>query len=151
MAVIYYLNWDEEHEEHGPATELFHDLHVDDTPDKIGEQEFESLYREIREIPYDNVEPEHLWRQWNRGSGYESRDFLGTRYCDPCSTGFTSLDDSYHHFYHEHFGLDTGLDEFFDVIRGVRSMSVGDVVEIDDAYYQAQGIGWEEITVEGGN
>lgn len=35
--------------------------------------------------------------------------------------------------------------EFYDA--EVRSMSVGDVVELDDTMYQCKGIGWEEIEV----
>jgi hypothetical protein len=36
--------------------------------------------------------------------------------------------------------------EFYDA--EVRSMSVGDVLEMDGTFYQAQNIGWEEIKVE---
>lgn len=53
-------------------------------------------------------DPEEAWRQWNRGSGYESSEF-------------------------------TDAEE--------RSMSIGDVVEIDDQYYLAAPIGFEEIDI----
>lgn len=115
MATIYYLNWDQEKQEHGPATELFHKLTVkqvleeDEKPNtEYSQDEFDQLYREISEA--DIYSAEEAWRQWNRGSGYESQEFLEQR---------------------------------------ERSMSVGDVVRIDDTYYQAQSLGWEEITVEG--
>ena len=39
--------------------------------------------------------------------------------------------------------------EFYDA--EVRSMSVGDVVKLDDTYYQAKAIGFDEITVHGGD
>lgn len=119
MATIYYLNWDKEHRtkenpELGTASNLFHKLNVEsvlDEDEKPGDtysrDEFEQLYREIREI---NVEdPEEAWRQWNAGSGYESEEFHDAE---------------------------------------VRSMSIGDVVKIESTYYQAKGVGWEEIEVE---
>lgn len=109
------------------------------------------MYRKIRDLSYDLDSPEPLWQQWNRGSRLESRDFLSTRYCDPCSEGFESLDNAYHHFYHNHYKPpETDLDQFFEYIQGVRSMSVGDIVELDDTYFMAAPTGWQEITlVEG--
>lgn len=85
MATIYYLNWDKEHRteenpELGPAGELFHKLNIEsvlDEEEKPGDtyskDEFDQLYREIREIDVDD--PEEAWRQWNAGSGYESQAF----------------------------------------------------------------------------
>jgi hypothetical protein len=35
-------------------------------------------------------------------------------------------------------------------IHGERSMSVGDVVEIEDQYYIADTVGWDDIDVEEG-
>lgn len=114
MGKIYYLNWDQEIEEHGPASELFHKLTVKDVLDEdeqpsstYAQEEFDQLYREVEEVEIDD--PEAAWKQWNRGTGYESQVFLDVQ---------------------------------------ERSMSVGDVLEIDGAYYQAQNLGWEEITVE---
>lgn len=115
MATVYYLNWDQETQKHGPASELFHKLTVkevleeDEKPDTAySQEEFNQLYREVGEVDVDSAE--EAWRQWNRGSGYESQEFLEQR---------------------------------------ERSMSVGDVVRFEDTYYQAQNLGWEEITVEG--
>jgi hypothetical protein len=148
---VYYLNWDVEPEFDRSASELFHQLHVGDVPGTVTQDEFDDMYRTVRELPYDDPDPEQLWRGWNRGSGRESKAFLSTRYCDPCSQPFTSIDDAYHHFYHDHYTAerDTDLAQFFDVIRGVRSMSVGDVVEMGDgeAYHMAASIGWTEFDV----
>ena len=152
MAAIYYLNWDRESEFDGGASELFHDVSTGTVPDRLDRDDFDRLYRKVRELPVDVDDPEVLWRQWNRGSGRESRAFLGTRYCDPCDQGFTSVDDAYHHFYHDHYtAQEADLDEFFEYVRGVRSMSAGDVVELDDTYFLAASIGWQELDiVEGG-
>jgi len=121
VAKIYYLNWDEENRtiddpELGPASELFHNISVKEVLDKedqpveeYSRDEFEDLYREVSEVDVDD--PEMAWRQWNRGSGYESREFL----------------------YEE-----------------VRSMSVGDVVEVNGEYYRAETMGWEQILVQDG-
>ena len=118
MALIYYLNWDQEHRteenpELGPASELFHKLGVesvlneDEKPaNSYTEDEFNELYREIADIEVD--QPEEAWRQWNAGSGHETQQFYDAE---------------------------------------VRSMSIGDVVELDATKYQAKNIGWDEIEV----
>jgi len=148
MATIYYLDWDRDTEFDGEASTLFHEVSTGDIPDQLERDRFDRLYRKVRELPYDIEGPEVLWRQWNRGSGRESRDFLGTRYCDPCEEGFVSMDDAYHHFYHDHVSArEAGLDEFFEYIRGVRSMSVGDVVELGDDYFVAASVGWQELDI----
>ena len=41
---------------------------------------------------------------------------------------------------------ETGEPEY---VRGERSMSVGDIVEIDGRHYIAASIGWDEIEIEG--
>lgn len=130
---------------------FFHNLHTGEVPDTLEQHDFDMMYRKIRELPYDLDSPEPLWQQWNRGSQLESQDFLSTRYCDPCNEGFQSMDTAYHHFYHEHYDPpETDLDQFFQHVRGVRSMSVGDIVELDDTYYMAAPIGWQTIDlVEG--
>lgn len=116
MATIYYLNWDQETEEHGPATDLFHRITVKDVLEEdekpgtnYSRENFDHLYREVASVDIDD--PDALWEQWNRGSGYESTEFLNEQ---------------------------------------ERSMSVGDVVEIDSEFYQVQSIGWEQIKVEQG-
>jgi len=51
---------------------------------------------------------------------------------------------------HEHYDPpETYLDEFFESVRGIRSMSVGDIVELDETYFMAAPVGWQEITLEG--
>ena len=118
MATIHYLDWDSEQDNHGPASELFHKLTVEsvlDEDEKPGNQytetEFDELYREITEVDVDSPDYlEDIWRQWNRGSSYETQ-------------------------------------EFYDAEE--RSMSVGDVIEIDGEFYQAKSIGFSEITVAG--
>jgi len=115
-ATIYYLNWDEEGQDNGPASELFHKYTVESVldedefpPTEFSEDEFDELYREVATVSGEYDDPEQLWREWNRSSGYESDQFLDAE---------------------------------------VRSMSVGDVVEMDDVYHQAKSIGFDEIDVE---
>jgi hypothetical protein len=115
---IHYLNWDEEAEEHGPASDLFHKYTVESVleedekpPTEFSEDEFQELYREIATVEGEYSNPEQLWKEWNNGSRQESQEFYDAE---------------------------------------VRSMSVGDVVEIGDTYYQAKEVGFEEIEVNGG-
>lgn len=115
---IHYLNWDEEAEEHGPASDLFHKYTVESVleedekpPTGFSEDEFQELYREIATVEGEYSNPEQLWKEWNNGSSQESQ-------------------------------------EFYDAEE--RSMSIGDVVEIDGTYYQAKTVGFEEIEVNGG-
>jgi hypothetical protein len=122
-ATIYYLNWDEEGQEHGPATELFHKYNVESVleedekpPTEFSEDDFTDLYREITTLHRDIEEPsmaelEKIWNEWNNGSRQESEEFYNAE---------------------------------------VRSMSIGDVVELDGTYYQVKSIGYEEIDVRGG-
>lgn len=152
MAVIYYLNWDEEAEEHGPASELFHKLTVKEVLDEeekpakeLDQSGFEDLYREL--IEFDVDDPEQVFREWNRGSGYETEEFLELRYCESCDTHIEGGNEALIHAIQNH-----GYDQTEDVsepdyIRGVRSFSVGDVVEIDGTYYRCENIGFEEIEV----
>lgn len=118
MATIYYLNWDQEHraeddQELGPASKLFHKYNVESVldedekpPTQYGKEEFNDVYREVAEV--DVEDPEEAWKQWNAGSGYESREFYEAE---------------------------------------VRSMSVGDIVEIDGTYHLAAPVGFKEIEV----
>jgi len=121
-ATIHYLNWDletraEGNPELGPASELFHKYGVESVldegempPSEFSEERFDELYREVATVEGEYDNPEELWREWNRGSGYESEAFSDAE---------------------------------------ERSMSVGDVVEIDGTYYQAKSIGFEEVQVGG--
>lgn len=145
---IHYLNWDRE--ERGPASTLFHELH--NTNPEIPDLElskFEDLYREVRNLEDGPEDLEQLWREWNSGSGHESAEFQEMRYCEPCETYQIGVDQAIQHAVENH-----GYTAFEDMgepdyIHGVRSMSVGDVVETGDEYHIAVPIGFEELTVGG--
>lgn len=118
MPTLYYLNWDresrdEETGELGPASKLFHKYNVESVldedekpPEQFSQDRFNELYREVAEV--EPEQPETVWRMWNRGSGYESEQFLNEE---------------------------------------ERSMSVGDVVEINGTYHLAAPVGFKEIEV----
>ncbi|QLG62055.1 hypothetical protein [Halorarum salinum] len=149
-ATVYYLNWDRE--QRGDAAQLFHDLHIEDTPDRLSREEFDQLYCEV--IQVDGVDnPEQVWEQWNRGSRRESEAFLSLRYCERCDTYIEGIAEGVTHAVQNH-GYDalteTGEPDY---VRGERSMSVGDIVVIDGTYYVAASIGWDEICInrEGDN
>ena len=147
--IVNYLNWDRE--ERGPASTLFHELHATnpEIPD-LEPTEFNDLYREVRHIKDGPEDLEQLWREWNRGSGYESEEFLDMRYCNPCDTYQIGSEQAIQHAVDNH-----GYDAFEEMgepeyIQGIRSMSVGDVVETGDDYHIAVPIGFEELSVGGG-
>jgi len=147
--VVNYLNWDQE--DRGPASTLFHELHTTEPeiPD-LELAEFEDLYREVRELELEEpVDLEQVWREWNRGSGYESEEFHEMRYCEPCQTYQIGSNQVIQHAVDNH-GYDA-FEEFGEpeYVHGIRSMSVGDVVGIGDKYHVAVPIGWEELTVGG--
>ena len=82
QASIHYLNWDEEAEEHGSASELFHKYGVESVleedekpPTEFTEDEFDDLYREVAEVEGEYDNPEQLWKEWNAGSRRESQEF----------------------------------------------------------------------------
>lgn len=148
-AVINYLNWDRE--DRGRATELFHEFHgFDNDIPEIDATEFEDLYREVRTLEDAPSDPEHIWRQWNRGSGYESDEFLEMRYCEPCDTYQIGSSQAVQHAVENH-GYDafdeTGEPEY---VHGIRSMSVGDVIQTEeDEYHVTASIGFEELDIGG--
>mgnify|MGYP000474574769 CR=1 FL=1 len=156
-ATIYYLNWDREREEHGPATDLFHKITVEDVLEKdekpgneYGQDQFEELYRELVTVDVDSEDGlEEVWQEWNRGGRQESNQFLDLRYCENCDTYIEGEDEAVTHATQNHGypGLDQP-EQDPEYVHGVRSMSAGDVVEIDGEYYQAKAIGWEQIEVE---
>ena len=146
---VHYLNWDRE--DRGSATELFHDLHGfdNDIPD-LDATEFEHLYREVRQLDDGPEDLEQLWSEWNRGSGHESEEFLETRFCEPCETYQLGSDQAIQHAVENH-----SYDAFNNMgepeyVHGIRSMSVGDVVQTGvDEYHMAASLGWEEIDIGG--
>jgi len=90
-----------------------------------------------------------VWKEWNRGSGATAETFLELRYCERCDGYIEGIDEAVTHAAQNH-----GYDAMNDAdapayVRGVRSMSVGDIVEIDGAYYMAAAVGWDEIEIGG--
>ena len=71
------------------------------------------------------------------------------RYCDNCDSYIEGSDEALTHASRNH-GYDsfeeTGEPEY---IRGIRSMTAGDIIEVGDQYFQARGIGFEDISVGG--
>lgn len=145
MATIYYLNWD--HEGRGDATQLFHDVHIDDPPETLSSDRFDDLYREVLDV--ESSDPAQIWREWNRGSDQESEAFLPLRYCDRCKTYIEGRGEASTHAAQNH-GYEP-IDELGppEYIRGERSMAVGDIVETADAMCMAATIGWAEIELDG--
>ena len=147
-AVVNYLNWDRETERHGPATDLFNELHsVEPEIPDLTATEFDDLYREVRTLEDAPEDLEQIWREWNRGSGQTSEEFRETLYCEPCNTYQIGTEHAVQHAVDNH-GYDglhkSGVPEY---VHGIRSMSVGDVIETPEAYNVAAPIGFEEITV----
>lgn len=126
-ATIHYLNWDEEHresegEEYGPATDLFHDFGI------------ESRLEEEEKPPtsYTEDEFDQLYRE------------IATVDRDINEVSMSELEEIWREW---NAGSRHESQEFYDA--KVRSMSMGDVVELDGEYYQAKAAGWEEIQVGG--
>lgn len=71
MPQIYYLQWDDE--DNVDAQDRFHEYHLD-TPDTLSYTEFDQLYDPVAEVETDDLE--ELYREWNRGSSYETKKFL---------------------------------------------------------------------------
>ncbi len=147
IAKIYYLDWDKEgrNDRYGPARELFNEAHTDNLPHQFSTDQFDSLYREVAEVDIDD--PEKAWRQWNAGSGYESEQFTQLQYCERCDQYIESTDTAVAHADHEHDVEAYTSGDLPDYIHGERSMSVGDVVEIDGSYYVAAPVGFEELDI----
>jgi len=147
IATIYYLDWDQEgrDERYGPARELFDEANLGNTPDRFSADQFDDLYREVADVDVDG--PEDAWRQWNAGSGYESEAFTKIQYCEQCDQYIDSRDSAVDHADREHDAEVYRPGDLPDYIHGERSMSVGDVIEIDDTYYVAAPIGFEELNI----
>jgi len=148
-AAINYLNWDRE--DRGWATELFHEFHgFDNDIPEINAIEFEDLYREVRELEDAPEDLEQIWAQWNCGSGQESEEFLEMRYCESCDTYQIGSEQAIQHAVDNH-----SYDAFEnfgepEYVHGIRSMSVGDVVQTgNDKYHVAASLGFEELDFGG--
>lgn len=156
MAIIHYLNWARERGNQGPATELFFKLAVESAleedekpPQEFSDDEFEMLYRALCEVDADTDKLEKVLRRWNRGSRYENQEFLEFRYCPRCDSYIKGREQAIIHASDAH-GYDAlGETGEPDYIRGIRSMSVGDVIQIRDRYFQVKDVGFGEINVPG--
>lgn len=144
-ATVYYLNWDREREEHGEASDLFHRLHHEDPPGQMKRDMFNELYREVVQVEADPDNLEDLWRRWQWTGYTEGETFRNLRYCERCDGYIEGVGEAVTHAVQSH-GYD-GTQGEPEYVRGERSMSVGDVVEIDGTYYVAAAIGWEELEV----
>jgi hypothetical protein len=147
--VLHYLNWDREEDNTGPASTMFHELHVDEAGyDSFTATEFEDLYREVAELEANPSDPEEVWKQWNTGSGHESQQYLDLQYCEPCDEYIDTPGEAEVHARdkHDYDPLKPTLPKY---IHGERSMSVGDIVQDreQDEYHMAMPLGFDEIEV----
>ncbi|MFC5133748.1 MULTISPECIES: hypothetical protein [Haloferacaceae] len=71
MPEIYYLQWDDE--DNVDARDRFHEYHLE-TPKTLSYTEFDQLYDPVAEVEADDLN--EIYREWNRGSGYETEKFL---------------------------------------------------------------------------
>lgn len=145
MSTIHYLQW--HHREPFPkeeAGDLFYEFHYD-PPDALSSTTFDDLYVEVTEVEERDLE--EIYAGWNRGSGRESEQFLELRYCEWCKKYIDGVDKAVNHGIRDH-GYYAPTDfRGFDYIHGIRSMSVGDIVERDQTYYACASIGWECVDV----
>jgi hypothetical protein len=154
---VYYLGWHLE-PEHGPASDLFHKSHVIDQleedgkpPEEFPQDRFEELYDEVVVLKDDYTEEdlEDIYKGFQATGFSEWDEFLEARYCESCDSYIEGSDEALTHAVQNH-GYDP--DEEFgepEYVHGIRSMSVGDVVQLDDVYHQVRGIGFEPIQIGG--
>lgn len=114
----------------------------------LNESAFDNLYGEVAEVETTNLED--LFTVWNAGSGLERAYFYDLRYCERCQSYIKGLEEAVTHAAQNH-----GYDAFHEsrdpeYLRGIRSMSVGDIVTEGDTHFACAPIGWEELRlVEG--
>lgn len=143
MTTVYYLQWHRtEPTADTQASDLFHEFHHD-PPEILAESAFDELYAEV--VTTETSDLEQLFAEWNRGSGRESDRFLDLRYCERCQTYIEGDGEAVTHAAQNH-----GYDALTDAsdpayVRGIRSLSVGDIVERDGRYNACAPIGWQEI------
>jgi hypothetical protein len=150
VTTVHYLQWHlKDSENHEEASDLFHRFHVD-PPESVTEDEIDGLYEKVAEVDVDDLEK--LYQGWNRGSRQEEEEFLFQRYCERCRTYIEGKGEAINHTVQNH-----GYDAFTEsgtpgYVRGIRSLSVGDVVEQDETLYACISIGWQELELfEGGS
>ena len=149
MPVIHYLQW--HHREpirKEDAVDLFYEFHYA-PPESLSSTSFNDLYKEVAEV--DETDLEEIYARWNRGSGRESEQFLELRYCEWCRDYIVGVEKAVNHGIRDHAYYAPTDFRGFDYIHGIRSMSVGDIVERDQTYYACASIGWENIDIVEGN
>jgi hypothetical protein len=121
--------------------------------DRIPTQEdFDSLYEEagIEEFESDDHGEilNKVWSHWNAGSGNESVEFA-RRECEDCDEVFTGEVDGEVDLRVRQNNAETHENETrHEVGHGTRSLSVADIVVIEDTAYLCVSFGWDEIDVE---
>jgi hypothetical protein len=118
VATIYYLNWDKEHRtEENPGLGAASELFH-----KLG----------VESVLDEDEKP---------GKSYTIDEFsrLYREIAD------VEVDEPEEAWAQWNAGSGRESQQFYDA--EVRSMSVGDIIEIEDTYYQAKSISWEEIEV----
>jgi len=157
-ASVHYLGWHLEDEGHGPASELFHKSHVtgqleedEKPPEAFTQSEFDQLYDEVTVLEGDYTEEdlEEIYKGFQRTGFTEWDEFQNARYCEPCDSYIEGSDEAVTHAVQNHgYSPEEEFGEP-DYVHGIRSMSVGDAIELPDGVYQVRGLGFEEITVGG--
>lgn len=114
----------------------------------LTESTFDELYAEVVEVETNDLE--QLFAEWNTGSGRESDQYRDLRYCGQCQTYIEGSNEALTHASQNH-----GYDAFQEsnepeYLRGIRSMSVGDIVILGDMQYACAPIGWHEIQLDTG-
>ena len=118
MATIYYLNWDKEHR--------------DEENPELGPAG-ELFYRlNVESILDEDEKP---------GNSYTEHEF-NKLYREIADVEVDRPEEAWRQW---NAGSGHETQQFYDA--EVRSMSIGDVVELDATKYQAKSIGWDEIEV----
>ena len=119
MATIYYLNWDQEHRnEENPELGPAGEL-------------------------FHKLNVESVLDEYEKPSNSYTADQFDQLYREITDVEVDDPEDAWAQW---NAGSGHETQEFYDA--EVRSMSVGDIVEIDGTYYQAKAIGWDTIEVD---
>ena len=119
MATIYYLNWDKEHR-------------TEENPERGPASEL-----------FHNLNVESVLGEDEKPGNSYTEDEFDKLYREIAEIDVDDPEEAWRQW---NAGSGQETQEFYDA--EVRSMSVGDIVEIDGIYYQAKGKGWEEIEVK---
>ena len=121
MATIYYLNWDQEWENE-----------EDNENPEIGP---------AREL-FHKLNVESVLDEHEKPSNSYTKDEFNQLYREITDINVDDPEDAWAQW---NAGSGHETTEFYNAEE--RSMSVGDVIEINDTKYQAKSIGWDEIEV----